>query len=392
MKINILILLITISGLTGFAQQPYESVLKAVETNNTTLKALRQTAEAQKLENKTGIFLPGPEAEFGYLWGNSAAGANRTDINITQSFDIPTITGMKGRMAGKQNQAVDWLYASNRKEILLEAKLYCIDLVYLNAMANEMNKRLEYAREMEQAFSRRFKAGEANILKYNNMQLILVSIQGELEQVETERQMVSAQLKRLNGGTSISLNDTEYGSVELPELFEEWYARTEQKKPELALAQQEAVIREGMVNLERWHNFPIFSAGYLSEKVGSEQFQGIVAGISIPLWENKNQLARAKTAALAADAHQNDIRLQMVAQAESQFAKTQRLKAISQRYSNALKSFDNAVLLKKALTAGEISVVTYFVEISAYYNIINQSLEAERDFQKAAAELFSVDL
>lgn len=234
MKINILILLITISGLTGFAQQPYESVLKAVETNNTTLKALRQTAEAQKLENKTGIFLPG-KAEFGYLWGNSAAGANRTDINITQSFDIPTITGMKGRMAGKQNQAVDWLYASNRKEILLEAKLYCIDLVYLNAMANEMNKRLEYAREMEQAFSRRFKAGEANILKYNNMQLILVSIQGELEQVETERQMVSAQLKRLNGGTSISLNDTEYGSVELPELFEEWYARTEQKNPSLHL-------------------------------------------------------------------------------------------------------------------------------------------------------------
>ncbi len=391
MKINIFIFLI-FSGLIGFAQQPYDSVLHAVERNNTTLKALRQSAEAQKLENKTGIFLPGPEAEFGFLWGNSAAGANRTDINITQSFDIPTITGMKGRIAGQQNQAVDWQYASNRREILLDAKLYCIDLVYLNAMANEMNKRLEHAREMEQAFSRRFKSGEANILEYNNMQLNLVSIQAELEQVETERQAVLAQLKRLNGGTSISLNDTEYGSVELPELFEEWYARIESKKPELALAQQEAVIREGMVNLERWHNFPLFSAGYLSEKVGSEQFQGIVAGISIPLWENKNQLARAKTAALAAQAHQNDIQLQLVAQAKSQFAKAQRLKAISQRYSNALKSFDNAPLLKKALTAGEISVVTYFVEISAYYNIINQSLEAERDFQKAAADLLSVDL
>lgn len=391
MKINIFIFLI-FSGLIGFAQQPYDSVLHAVERNNTTLKALRQSAEAQKLENKTGIFLPGPEAEFGFLWGNSAAGANRTDINITQSFDIPTITGMKGRIAGQQNQAVDWQYASKRREILLDAKLYCIDLVYLNAMANEMNKRLEHAREMEQAFSRRFKSGEANILEYNNMQLNLVSIQAELEQVETERQAVLAQLKRLNGGTSISLNDTEYGSVELPELFEEWYARIESKKPELALAQQEAVIREGMVNLERWHNFPLFSAGYLSEKVGSEQFQGIVAGISIPLWENKNQLARAKTAALAAQAHQNDIQLQLVAQAKSQFAKAQRLKAISQRYSNALKSFDNAALLKKALTAGEISVVTYFVEISAYYNIINQSLEAERDFQKAAADLLSVDL
>ena len=43
------------------AQTNIDDVLKAVEQNNTTLQALRQTADAQKLENRTGLTLPDPE-------------------------------------------------------------------------------------------------------------------------------------------------------------------------------------------------------------------------------------------------------------------------------------------------------------------------------------------
>ena len=46
------------------AQTNIEDVLKAVEQNNTTLQALRQTADAQKLENRTGLPLPDPEVGF----------------------------------------------------------------------------------------------------------------------------------------------------------------------------------------------------------------------------------------------------------------------------------------------------------------------------------------
>ncbi len=39
-----------------FAQNNMKEVLATIEQNNTTLKALRETADAQKLENRTGIF------------------------------------------------------------------------------------------------------------------------------------------------------------------------------------------------------------------------------------------------------------------------------------------------------------------------------------------------
>ncbi len=66
------------------------------------MKALRQSAEAQKLENKTGLYLPNPEVDFGYLGGTPAPIGNRTDINAVQKVDIPTISGMKSRLADKQ--------------------------------------------------------------------------------------------------------------------------------------------------------------------------------------------------------------------------------------------------------------------------------------------------
>ena len=47
---------------------------------------------------------------------------------------------------------------------------------------------------------------------------------------------------------------------------------------------------------------------------------------------------------------------------------------------------------EKALDTGEISLLDYIVEIGLYYTTVNQALEAERDYQKAIAELSAVEL
>lgn len=52
------------------AQKSADDILIQIEKNNTTLLALRKKADAQKIGNKTGIYLQNPELEFNYLWGN----------------------------------------------------------------------------------------------------------------------------------------------------------------------------------------------------------------------------------------------------------------------------------------------------------------------------------
>ncbi|MDD4777270.1 MAG: hypothetical protein PHV53_03165 [Fermentimonas sp.] len=42
----------------GLAQNNVEYILHEIESNNTTLKALQEQIEAQKIGNKTGTYLP----------------------------------------------------------------------------------------------------------------------------------------------------------------------------------------------------------------------------------------------------------------------------------------------------------------------------------------------
>ena len=391
MKILIIISTILVS-IPLIAQNNINSVLDSIEANNTTLKSLRLTADAQKLGNKTSIYLDNPEVEFNYLWGKPGNIGSRTDINIKQTFDIPTISGMKSRVANGQNTLIEFQYKADRMNILLEAKQYCIDLVYFNALKRELDVRLQHAETIAKGYKDRLDRGDANRLEYNKIQLNLASVLGELSRVEVERNALLSQLKRLNGGTDILLNENQYVSVQLPLNFVDWYEEAEQKNPVLAYIKQEIEVGKSQVSLSKASNWPTFSTGYMSEKVVGQQYQGFTVGISIPLWENKNRVKQAKVAVSAAESREADRKQQFYSQLQSLYNRANGLKVIAEKYRQSLANVNNTDLLKKALDTGEISLLDYIVEIGLYYTTVNQALEAERDYQKAIAELSAVEL
>ena len=391
MKILIIISTILVS-IPLIAQNNINSVLDSIEANNTTLKSLRLTADAQKLGNKTSIYLDNPEVEFNYLWGKPGNIGSRTDINIKQTFDIPTISGMKSRVANGQNTLIEFQYKADRMNILLEAKQYCIDLVYFNALKRELEMRLQHAETIAKGYKDRLDRGDANRLEYNKIQLNLASVLGELSRVEVERNALLSQLKRLNGGTDILLNENQYVSVQLPLNFVDWYEEAEQKNPVLAYIKQEIEVGKSQVSLSKASNWPTFSTGYMSEKVVGQQYQGFTVGISIPLWENKNRVKQAKVAVSAAESREADRKQQFYSQLQSLYNRANGLKVIAEKYRQSLANVNNTDLLKKALDTGEISLLDYIVEIGLYYTTVNQALEAERDYQKAIAELSAVEL
>lgn len=391
MKILIIISTILVS-IPLIAQNNINSVLDSIEANNTTLKSLRLTADAQKLGNKTSIYLDNPEVEFNYLWGKPGNIGSRTDINIKQTFDIPTISGMKSRLANGQNTLIEFQYKADRMNILLEAKQYCIDLVYYNALKRELEMRLQHAETIAKGYKDRLDRGDANRLEYNKIQLNLASVLGELSRVEVERNALLSQLKRLNGGVDIALDEDQFVQAQLPLNFNDWYAEAEQKNPVLAYIKQEIEVGKSQVSLSKASNWPTFSTGYMSEKVVGQQYQGFTVGISIPLWENKNRVKQAKVAVSAAESREADRKQKFYSQLQSLYNRANGLKVIAEKYRQSLANVNNTDLLKKALDTGEISLLDYIVEIGLYYTTVNQALEAERDYQKAIAELSAVEL
>jgi outer membrane protein TolC len=381
-----------IAGSSVFAQNTVDEALISVEQNNTTLKALKEDIEAQKLENKTGIYLANPEAEFNYLWGQPNNIGNRNDISVRQTFDFATVTGVKRKISDKRNDLLELQYKSERINILLQAKLYCMDLIYYNALNQELELRLEHARTLVEVYKSRLETGDANILELNKVQLNMAMVQGEISSIIVERNTGLAELKRLNGGIALQIDDFEYPETILSSNFDEWFAEAEQKNPVLEYVRQEVEIAQNQVSLTKAMSLPSISAGYMREKVVGEAYQGISLGISIPLWENKNRLKQAKAAVKANEAKQADSKLQFYEYLKNLYERAKGLKMISEGYKQSLSSLNNTDLLKKALDAGEISLPEYVTEIGLYYNMVNHRLEAEREFQKAFAELRAMEL
>ena len=388
------IILIAVLALTGpvAAQQPIDAVLQQIERNNTTLEALRKQTEADKLQSKTGITLPDPEVSFDYLWGDPSAIGNRKDFGVSQSFDIATIAGSRRRVADAQNGLLDVEYRAGRMAVLLEAKQACIQLIYYNALKAELEQRLAHAQAVADFYDRQLADGNANRLEVNKARLSLSAAQGELRRNEVERANLLSELQRLNGGEPIAFDQAVYAQPVLPQDFEAWYDEAAAANPALAYARQNVELKRREMKLGKLSGLPQISAGYMSELVPESNFRGITLGLSVPLWSNRNRVKQAKAAVVAAELQQKDATVQFYERLRNQYDRTLGLQRTAGEYRKALAELDNTQLLRRALDAGEISLLDYLVELGLYYTTVDEALAAERDYELALTELQSVML
>lgn len=129
MKKIIIVILVLTACQALVAQESIREVLTAIEANNPTLRESASELELQKLEYRSEGLLENPELEFNYLWGNAQLGM-RHDFALSQSFDIPTLTGQRSRQAAGLEAQAGLKFKADRLSILQEASLVCIDIVY----------------------------------------------------------------------------------------------------------------------------------------------------------------------------------------------------------------------------------------------------------------------
>jgi hypothetical protein len=380
---NILLVIVFSLG----AQNAIDTVLAEIEKNNTTLAALKKSAEAETLGNKTGIFIPNPEVEFNYLWGSPGNIGNRTDFSIKQNLDFPTAYRFKNQISDLKNEQIMLLYRKELYAVRLQAKLIYFDVVYYNALVAELTKRVAYAKQIAQSYKSKFDVGDSNVLEYNKAQLNLLNAVKTLESTEVERSVRLAELTLLNGGIPIEITESEFQPVVLPAGFDQWISQVEQQNPMLAWIKSEIEISNKQEGLSKALGLPKLQAGYMSESVVGQQYQGVTVGISVPLWENKNRVNYAKANSLALESLEADNKVQFYNHLKALYNKAAGLQQNVAGYRAGLSQYYNTSFLKTALDKGEISLINYITEFSFYYESINNLLTTERDLNRVNAEL-----
>lgn len=369
------------------AQNKIENVLSEIESNNTTLSAYKNLNEAQKLENKTDIFLENPELGFNYLWGSPDAIGKRHDFSVIQSFDFPTSYGIKRKIAEAKDVHSDLDFQLERVTILYQAKTICNQLIYLNALNDVLETRISQALEIATAYNEKFEKGDINIIENNKARFNLLNVQKELEANQTERNVLLNKLAGLNGGKAISFEQNSYSALKLPADFDQWFNENEAKNIYLQKTANQIGISENQIKLSKALSLPKFSGGYMSESVVGESFSGVTVGMSIPLWENKNKIKLATAQQQVALEIANDTKLQSYNRLKGEFEKAKNLQKTLISYQEALQSVNSSELLKKALDAGELSLIEYMMELTLYYETNDKFLSIEKDLNQLYARL-----
>lgn len=375
----------------AYAQNTMNDVLTLIERNNRTIAVMQKQAEADKIGNKTGIYLESPEMEYNYLFGHPAEIGKRHDISVSQSFDIATLSGHRNKVANGQNALVDCTMRSERMAILLEAKLLLVDMVYYNKVLRQLNERHREAQQLMDSGKRMLDAGECSLMDYNNLQLACQTIEADLLKTEADRQQALLGLAQFNGGEAVAFESTDYDEAPLEHDFAAWYDRVSGLLPDMEYATGDVALSRSQLALAKSENMPSVSLGYMSEKTRDEHFQGVTVGVSVPLWSNKNKVRHARASVMAAEARKEEKGVQMRSRLQMLHARVLSLGKVADVCRKAADAYDRR-LLQRALDMGEISKIDFFLQSAAYYDVVDKAMEAAHEYQTALAQLTAYSL
>lgn len=370
------------------AQDGIGEVLSKIESNNLELKALLKQNEAEKYGYKSEGALEDPELGFAYLWSSPAEGP-RQDYSVSQTIDLATLFGSKMKLAQEKGKMDDIAYDVARQKILLEAKMLCINLIYCNALAKELELRYKHAEEVSQAYEVMKKEGAADRSDLNQVRLALLSLESEIRKNNIERDGILMELSCLNGGSPISFDQRDFPEHKLfPSDFDTWYEEQALDSPTLAYVKQNVAVMEQELRTEKIANAPKITAGYMSEITKSLSFRGLSVGVTVPLWSVRNNVRKARAACESAELYQRDAASQYYIQLKRLYVATEGLRSIADDLRQSeLVAEESSALVEYKQEQGELSLVEHLMELMIYYDVIDKSLEAERDYQLSLAQL-----
>lgn len=389
MKTKFLILSIFFSSLPLSAQSGLDAVTDSVLAYNTTLKALRAEVTAANAATRADLSPDDTNVEFGYLWGGPRSLGERKDFSVSQSFDMATLTGAKRSWARSRNALTQSRYHARAVEIVVEARQACIDVIYYNATERLLETKRQNLETMSRLVQKETEYGRRDALALRAAQLELAGIEGELRQSEAERRGALATLERLCGGHSVTLNDTIFPPVAIPQRFEELWSTVLANHPTLAAMSAEVREAEQSVKVARQNRLPRLTVGFMGEYLAGERYQGPTIGLSLPLFSGGRRAKQAIAEQAAAESRRADAEEQVRGFLKEKYERAKALKALAAYYDQALSEADGVELLGRALHSGRIAMADYLVGHRSLFEVRQKRLDTMRELHQTLTELWA---
>lgn len=366
-------------------------VLKQVASNNLTLQALVHDNQADVLDIKASNSIGGPSVEYSPFFTKGYSGVAESELVVSQEIDFPTKYAARNKQAKMQNIVGEQLLIKQRRDILLQAQLLCIDLIRLNQTLSMLHERLANSETLLQMYQKRMDAGDANALELNKVKLDCMEVRTLVNEAQGERTSLLQQLRQLNGGKPIDVIDTVL--PEYPQItnFESYRALALASDADVAVAQK--ALRAADMNLKLQKNewLPNISFGYRRNTEQGEGINGFLVGVSFPLYSNSNNVKAARQRRESAELQVMQAQNEAEASMRTNYEQLQGLQQVID-HSDVKLLQESLTLFAKALQQGEITALVYYVEINSIYEKLQRHIDLHCQSVKLLAELHKAEL
>lgn len=386
MKRNLIAAALCICGAALHAQS-IDNILTEVARNNKSLQAQQETGKAEKIGIEAENSMEDPSVEYSSFYSKGHSGQAGSELVVSQGFDFPTVYGSRKQAGRARKTAIDYRMEASRRNILLEARNLCLDLIRLNKEEDLLEKRRKNADELLALYEERLKAGDATLIEVNKIKMERMSIQTEALQNTTDHRTALQALLALNGNKPLTFEGREYPAAPDTRNFESLYDEVMAADADLKAAEADMQAAEHTLSTNRQKWLPKIEIGYRRNTGEDSKEHGFLVGGSIPLFSNRKQVKLAEAESVGTRLAAEDLRLQTEAALHSGFNELQQLRKALSVYDLQLM-LQTLDLLQESVKGGELSVIDYFTEADQIYRNLQAYLQIENRYHKVISTLY----
>ncbi len=270
-----------------------EAIQMALDSN-LTVRSSGYSLEVQKA-------LKGTAWDFGKTnidgqFGQFNSYSKDNSFTLSQSFEFPSVYANQHKLAKANVKSSEWQLKTTQLETATQVKQVYWQLAYLYSK----EKLLKYQDSLYSGFMKaaemRAKVGETNKLEMITARSQSMEIKNQLQQIQADKTILTRQLQTLlNTKSQLIPADTVLKQIDFQQISPE---NNLAENPSLGYANQQVAVSRIEKQLEVSRALPDFSVGYFSQTMKGEQevngiprsfgpgdrFNGVQAGIAIPLW------------------------------------------------------------------------------------------------------------
>lgn len=361
-----------------------EQAIGLAVKNNQAVKTSQLLIEQQRTLKGASVDLG--KTDLGFQYGQFNTGfVNDNSVNVQQTIPYPGLFGRQRNLSLARIRGAEVNLDVTRNELIYQVRNTYTQLSYLLALRKLYQNQDTVYQNFQKAASARYKSGETNLLEQTTAETQYNEIRNQMTKNESDIAIYTAELQRL---LNISAQP-EIAETDLKKVI--WDKSVLEKaianNPSLAYQKQQIEIADRAIGVEKAKAAPDFSIRYFNQSIkgnykvngqdqyfgGGKRFQGVQAGISIPLFA-KPYSARIKAAKID----------RQVAESQYELYETNLSRQFSQAYQDMIKDTRSLEYYEKsalpnvnliltqaqvAFQNGEITYVEFLLALRTYTDI-----------------------